>query len=90
MSESNVVTLSLPKDETTTDKLIKYVRERKTESLVLFGIDEDGVPFIVHTPHRTVPKLIVYLETIKKMLMDEIVTVDVNNVINYNEEADTQ
>jgi len=88
MSKSNVITLSLPQDETTTDKLIKYIQERKTESLVMFGIDEEGVPFMAHTPHKTVPKLIVYLETIKQMLMDEVISVDVNGVFDYKEKEE--
>jgi len=86
MSNSNVVTLSVPKDKTTKQKVIEILEGRDFDSLVVFGIDTGGVPFVVHTPERTVPKLIVYLEIIRDMLMDEIVQVDVDRIYYQEDE----
>jgi hypothetical protein len=85
--QSNVVSLSLPKDESTSEKITAYVAERNPEELVCFGIDEEGTPFMVHSPHKTVPKLIIYLDTMKQMLMDEVIAADVSGIV-YKEEQD--
>lgn len=83
---SNIVNLPIPKDATTTDKLVELLRSRDVDSLVMFGIDTEGTPFMAHTPAKTVTKLIVYLETMKGMLMDEVIAVDVAGVFEYKEE----
>lgn len=80
MSKSNVVSLSIPREETMVDKVSKILTEREVDTLVLFGIDKDARPFVIHSPHKTVPNLVVYLETIKQLLIDEIVTIDVDSI----------
>lgn len=74
--QNNVVQLGLPEDKTSLEKLNEFIVGRNPKAVVVFGIDEDGTPFIAHTPAKATSMLIVYLDTVRQLLQDEIITMD--------------
>jgi hypothetical protein len=87
--ESNIVQLNVPKEKDAVDRIVDFIQDKNPESFVVFGIGETGQPFVAHTPIRTVPKLIVYLDVVKQLLQDELISIDANEgYFEYNEQED--
>jgi len=75
-NKTNVVQLGLPEDKTSIEKLNEFIVGRNPQAVVVFGIDETNTPFIAHTPAKATAMLVVYLDTIRQLLQDEIITMD--------------
>ena len=90
-SKANVVQLTLPRDKDSIEQLSDFMMEQNPVSAVVFGIDKSGQAFIAHTPPKTVPQLVMYLDTGKQMLQDEVITYAMQEaMIDYHENEEEQ